>query len=401
MRCPYQLPRHGLAMSGRSTLGSRSCTLADRRRSGQTMSKDGPHECHHLRNRTRERVGGREPAGHPRHPLAAERGQGRRGPGLRRTGRIRGRTHPGRGLRRPRRRPRGTGRSGRPASAAGRRVLRRRDAAGRRVGRPGRGRVRRRTGLGRRAHLVDAALDGSPVRASAGRRSRCVGGPAGDLGAVARAGHLRARAGRRGAPGRRRGGRAGPLGVLLDARAAERYRGDVEPIDRVGGHIPGAVSAPTAENVAQDGRFLPAEALASRFKSLGASGDSGEVGVYCGSGVSGAHEVLALAVAGIDAALYVGSWSEGPRTSHAPWRPAPILSRASAVENARGGPHRCGAGLLCMPFVFCVRLAFSERLVASPASCGGCRRRSRPSSARPRAVRDGPRRPRPGGRWCR
>ncbi|MFE5025076.1 sulfurtransferase [Streptomyces sp. NPDC056656] len=99
-------------------------------------------------------------------------------------------------------------------------------------------------------------------------------------------------------------------GTLLDARAAERYRGDVEPIDRVGGHIPGAVSAPTSQNVAQDGRFLPADALASRFKSLGASGDSGEVGVYCGSGVSGAHEVLALAVAGIDAALYVGSWSE-------------------------------------------------------------------------------------------
>ncbi|MFC9676438.1 sulfurtransferase [Streptomyces sp. NPDC056949] len=99
-------------------------------------------------------------------------------------------------------------------------------------------------------------------------------------------------------------------GVLLDARAAERYRGDVEPIDRIGGHIPGAVSAPTSENVAQDGRFLPVEALASRFKSLGASGDSGEVGVYCGSGVSGAHEVLALAVAGIEAALYVGSWSE-------------------------------------------------------------------------------------------
>ncbi|MFF1685520.1 MULTISPECIES: sulfurtransferase [unclassified Streptomyces] len=99
-------------------------------------------------------------------------------------------------------------------------------------------------------------------------------------------------------------------GILLDARAAERYRGDVEPIDRVGGHIPGAVSAPATENVAQDGRFLPADALASRFKSLGTSGGSGEVGVYCGSGVSGAHEVLALAVAGIDAALYVGSWSE-------------------------------------------------------------------------------------------
>ncbi|WSQ12288.1 sulfurtransferase [Streptomyces sp. NBC_01231] len=98
-------------------------------------------------------------------------------------------------------------------------------------------------------------------------------------------------------------------GVLLDARAGERYRGEVEPIDRVGGHIPGAVSAPTTENVAADGRFLPAEELAARFKALGVSDDS-TVGVYCGSGVSGAHEVLALAVAGVPAALYVGSWSE-------------------------------------------------------------------------------------------
>ncbi|MCH5675379.1 sulfurtransferase [Streptomyces gilvus] len=98
-------------------------------------------------------------------------------------------------------------------------------------------------------------------------------------------------------------------GVLFDARAGERYRGDVEPIDRVGGHIPGAVSAPTNENVGPDGRFLPAEQLAERFKALGAV-DGAAVGVYCGSGVSGAHEVLALAVAGIPAALYVGSWSE-------------------------------------------------------------------------------------------
>ncbi|MET9476755.1 sulfurtransferase [Streptomyces sp. NPDC002922] len=98
-------------------------------------------------------------------------------------------------------------------------------------------------------------------------------------------------------------------GLLLDARAAERYRGDVEPIDRVGGHIPGAVSAPTSENAGADGRFLPAEVLAARFKELGTDG-APEVGVYCGSGVSGAHEVLALAVAGIPAALYAGSWSE-------------------------------------------------------------------------------------------
>lgn len=98
-------------------------------------------------------------------------------------------------------------------------------------------------------------------------------------------------------------------GLLLDARAGERYRGEVEPIDPVGGHIPGAVSAPTTENVTADGQFLTADELADRFKSLGATGTS-EVGVYCGSGVSGAHEVLALAVAGIPAALYAGSWSE-------------------------------------------------------------------------------------------
>ncbi|MEU1212191.1 sulfurtransferase [Streptomyces sp. NPDC005791] len=98
-------------------------------------------------------------------------------------------------------------------------------------------------------------------------------------------------------------------GLLLDARAAERYRGDVEPIDRVGGHIPGAVSAPTAQNVGEDGRFLPAGSLASRFSALGADGDT-EIGVYCGSGVSGAHQVLALELAGHRAALYAGSWSE-------------------------------------------------------------------------------------------
>ncbi|MFI0902016.1 sulfurtransferase [Streptomyces sioyaensis] len=99
-------------------------------------------------------------------------------------------------------------------------------------------------------------------------------------------------------------------GVLLDARAAERYRGEVEPIDPVAGHIPGAVSAPTAENVAEGSTvFRDASELARRFAALGATADA-EVGVYCGSGVSAAHEVLALAVAGVPAALYVGSWSE-------------------------------------------------------------------------------------------
>ncbi|MFI6645156.1 sulfurtransferase [Streptomyces sp. NPDC050504] len=98
-------------------------------------------------------------------------------------------------------------------------------------------------------------------------------------------------------------------GLLLDARAGERYRGEVEPIDPVAGHIPGAVSAPTVENVDENGRFRPADELAARFKALGA-GDAAEVGVYCGSGVSAAQQILALEIAGITAALYAGSWSE-------------------------------------------------------------------------------------------
>ena len=99
-------------------------------------------------------------------------------------------------------------------------------------------------------------------------------------------------------------------GVLLDARAAERFRGEVEPIDPVAGHIPGARSAPTTGNVdPQTGLLLPPEALRRRFAALGAQ-PGVEVGAYCGSGVTAAHEVLALAVAGIPASLYVGSWSE-------------------------------------------------------------------------------------------
>ncbi|MFD6185337.1 sulfurtransferase [Streptomyces goshikiensis] len=115
-------------------------------------------------------------------------------------------------------------------------------------------------------------------------------------------------------------------GVLLDARAGERYRGDVEPIDRVGGHIPGAVSAPTAENVGADGRFLPAAELRARFAGLGAAGEGGRgpVGVYCGSGVSGAHEVLALEVAGVAAALYAGSWSEWSSDPERPVATGPL-----------------------------------------------------------------------------
>jgi thiosulfate/3-mercaptopyruvate sulfurtransferase len=98
-------------------------------------------------------------------------------------------------------------------------------------------------------------------------------------------------------------------GALLDARARERYRGEREPIDPVAGHIPGALSAPTTANIGPDGRFLPAAGLRARFATLGAAAGAGLVGTYCGSGVTAAHEVLALELAGIPASLYVGSWS--------------------------------------------------------------------------------------------
>jgi thiosulfate/3-mercaptopyruvate sulfurtransferase len=98
-------------------------------------------------------------------------------------------------------------------------------------------------------------------------------------------------------------------GLLLDARAGKRYRGEVEPIDPRAGHVPGAVSAPTTENLGADDRFRSTEELAERFAALGAVAGT-TVGVYCGSGVTAAHEVAALAAAGIDAALWPGSWSQ-------------------------------------------------------------------------------------------
>lgn len=107
-------------------------------------------------------------------------------------------------------------------------------------------------------------------------------------------------------------------GVLLDARAPERYRGEVEPVDPVAGHIPGAVSAPTTANLGTDGRFLSPQALRARFEEIGVR-PGVSVGTYCGSGVTAAHELFALEVAGFSgAALYPGSWSEWAADSHRP-----------------------------------------------------------------------------------
>ena len=93
---------------------------------------------------------------------------------------------------------------------------------------------------------------------------------------------------------------------LIDARAPERYRGDIEPVDAVPGHIPTAVSLPTAGNLGPDGRFLAPEVLRARFEALG-----DEVVSYCGSGVNACHNALAMRVAGLpDPLLYPGSYSD-------------------------------------------------------------------------------------------
>jgi thiosulfate/3-mercaptopyruvate sulfurtransferase len=99
------------------------------------------------------------------------------------------------------------------------------------------------------------------------------------------------------------------VGVLLDARAAARYRGDVEPVDPVAGHIPGAINAPFAADLDAEGRWLPLADLRETYAALGVSGERPVV-AYCGSGVTAAHTVVALARLGIDAALYPGSWSD-------------------------------------------------------------------------------------------
>lgn len=106
--------------------------------------------------------------------------------------------------------------------------------------------------------------------------------------------------------------------LVLDARAAERYRGETEPIDPRAGHVPGARSAPWTGNVTADPvpvLLSPAE-LRRRYEALGAAGE--EPIVYCGSGVNACHDLLALHLAGLRGTLYAGSWSEWSSDSALP-----------------------------------------------------------------------------------
>ena len=98
------------------------------------------------------------------------------------------------------------------------------------------------------------------------------------------------------------------VGVLVDARAPERYRGETEPIDPVAGHIPGAVNVPTVRNLDNHGHFRDVHELRDVYASVGATPDA-DVAAYCGSGVTATHDVLAMELVGVRARLYPGSWS--------------------------------------------------------------------------------------------
>lgn len=102
-----------------------------------------------------------------------------------------------------------------------------------------------------------------------------------------------------------------PTYRLLDARSADRFRGENETLDPIAGHIPGATSAPFAENLTAEGKFRSVEELRVRFNKLTKETPTGQVIHYCGSGVTAAHNLLAMTYAGLEGAkLYAGSWSE-------------------------------------------------------------------------------------------
>ena len=110
-----------------------------------------------------------------------------------------------------------------------------------------------------------------------------------------------------------------PKWLVLDARAPERYRGEVEPIDAVAGHVPGAVNHPFALNLNASTQFLSADELRARYEQVSGGAPPNQVIAMCGSGVTACHNLLAMEVAGLHGAkLYAGSWSEWIRDPHRP-----------------------------------------------------------------------------------
>ena len=116
-----------------------------------------------------------------------------------------------------------------------------------------------------------------------------------------------------------------PATLLVDARAPERYEGRTEPIDRVPGHIPGAVNHHYKSNALDDSTFLPPDVLRDRFTRLLDGRDPSQAVMYCGSGVTACHNLLAMAHAGLPGArLYPGSWSEWSADPARPVEKGPV-----------------------------------------------------------------------------
>jgi thiosulfate/3-mercaptopyruvate sulfurtransferase len=126
--------------------------------------------------------------------------------------------------------------------------------------------------------------------------------------------------------------------IVVDARAAERFRGEVEPIDAKAGHVPGAVNVPYAGNLGPDGRWLAPEALRTRFEAVGVTAD-GDAIVYCGSGVTACHDLLAIELAGLGRKrLYPGSWSQWSSDPARPIETGPRRPDDPAMAGAEAPP---------------------------------------------------------------
>jgi thiosulfate/3-mercaptopyruvate sulfurtransferase len=120
----------------------------------------------------------------------------------------------------------------------------------------------------------------------------------------------------------------GPGAVLIDARSPERFRGEVEPLDRVAGHVPGAVNRHYMTNLAADGTFRPAAELRAEFQALLDGATPADAIAMCGSGVTACHNLLAMEIAGLPGArLYVGSWSAWSGEPGRPVLTAPPAAR--------------------------------------------------------------------------
>ena len=142
---------------------------------------------------------------------------------------------------------------------------------------------------------------------------------------------------------------AQPAFTVIDARAASRYRGEVEPMDPVAGHIPGALNRPNGENLRTDGRFKAPEQLRAEFTALLAGRDPAAIVHQCGSGITACHNLLSMEIAGLSGSrLYPGSWASGAATRRVRWPRAPWPEGGAPVPPA-GMKARAMPWLLLRP----------------------------------------------------